>query len=274
MNRIIISVFVTICFISMGVLYAQSQAQETEYPMTILGGSTAADYKLISFPVKPVVDRDPWTNEAILIDELGPYDPFLWRFFRWDPTLFGSLGGYIELNQREGDVVWGNDQNLEYGRGYWIISVQTETVYVSGIADDSNKTIILHKKWNQIGNPFYSLQSNLRVGPVGGPYVSLEDDFNVYTDKFVWEWVGGDYQITSGPLEVGKGYWLKNITEGLVELEFVPNQGLSSKVTSTSYDLPYLDLAQEEMPPGPPSTIEGSSFSLDGGSGSVGCFIA
>jgi hypothetical protein len=274
MKRIIISVFISICFISMGVLYAESQAQEREYQMTILGGSTAADYKLISFPVKPIDDQDPLTNEAILIDDLGPYDPFQWRFFRWDSTLNGGLGDYIELNQREGDVVWGNDQNIDYGRGYWIIAVQTETVNVSGIEDGSNKTIILDEGWNQIGNPFYSLQSNLRVGPVGGPYVPLGDDLNVYTDKFVWEWVGGDYQLTTDPLEVGKGYWLKNITEGVVELEFVPSQGLSSEVTSTSYDLSNLDVAQEEMPPSPPAIIEGSLFSLSGGSASGGCFIA
>ncbi len=274
MKKTVVSVFISICVISMGVLYVQSQVQESEYPMTILGGSTAADYKLISFPVKPIDDQDPLTNEAILIDDLGPYDPFLWRFFRWDPTLNGGLGDYIELNQREGDVVWGNEQNIDYGRGYWIISVQTETVNVSGIEDGSNKTIILDEGWNQIGNPFYSLQSNLNVGRVGGPYVPLGNDLNKYTDKFVWKWVGGDYQPTTDSLEVGKGYWIKNITENVVELEFVPDQGLSSEVTSTSYDLSNLDVAQEEMPPSPPSAIDGSSISLSGGSGSVGCFIA
>lgn len=268
MNRLIISAFISICFVSMGLYHAESQ--EIEYQMSLAGGSTVADYKLISFRVRPESDQDPWTNEEILIDDLGSYNPYYWRFFRWDPT----LNDYIELNQRD---KWGSAQNIDYGKGYWIISVQTKTVYISGIEDGSNKTIILESGWNQIGNPFLELQSNLNVGPVDGPYVPLEDKSNEYTDKFIWEWVGGSYQITTDPLEVGKGYWIRNITEGVVELQFVPYQASSSEGKLTSNDFSFLDLEQTEEPPSPPSAIESSSslsFSGSSGSGSVGCFIA
>jgi len=272
MNRIIISLFVSVCSLIMGFDYAESQPEEEVYQMSIPGGSTVADYQLISFPVKPLNDQDPWTNEDILIDDLGPYDPYYWRFFRWDPTLNGSLGDYIELNQREGQVTWGSDQNIDYGRGYWIISVETRTVDIVGVPDGSTKTIILYKGWNQIGNPFYDMQSSLNVGPVDGPYVPIHDVLNFYTDKFVWDWVGGEYQITTGPLEVGKGYWIKNITEGFVELQFVPYEPSSSEVKSTPKYLSILDLQEVEEPPAPPSTVESPSSSSSGGSG--GCFIA
>ena len=270
MIRLIISAFISICLVSTGLYRAESQ--EIDYQMILAGGSTVADYKLISFRVKPENDQDPWTNQDILIDDLGPYDPYYWRLFRWDPTRNGGLGDYVELNQRD---IWGSAQNIDYGRGYWIISVQTKTVDIMGVPDGSSKTMILYKGWNQIGNPFYDKQAILRVGPVDGPYVPLEDDLNnIYTDSFLWEWVGGEYQITTDPLEVGKGFWLRNITDGVVELEFVPYEAFGSEVKSTSYDLSYIDVTEMEEPPSPPSAIGSSSSSVSGESGSGGCFIA
>ena len=252
-----------------------------EFSVTLEGGTTQAHYQLISFPVKPECDhpecQDPLLNEEILIDELGPYNPYEWRLFRWDPTAYGGQGAHIELNQRQGDIVWTEDQNIDFGRGYWIISAQTKTANVSGIADDSNKTIILYPGWNQIGNPFYEMQSNLNVGPVGEDLVPLTDDLNVYTDKYVWEWVGEilDYQMTTDPLAVGKGYWIRNITVGLLELEFVSVLPSSGQVNSTPYDLSALDITGADEPPSPPSAIESySSLSFSSGSVSGGCFIA
>jgi hypothetical protein len=270
MKRSIISVFISFCFVFTGLYYAESQPEEKEYQINLPGGRTVRYYQLISFPVKPIDDQDPWTNEDILIDDLGQYDPYQWRFFRWDPV----EEDYVELNQRDN---WGADQNLDFGRGYWIISVQTKTASVSGITDVSSKTILLYSGWNQIGNPFYDIRADLKVGPVGGELVPLTDDLNVYTHRYVWEWVEGNYQITTDPLEAGKGYWIKNITEGPVELQFVPSQVPVGEGKSFSKDTMF-DLEQSEGPPSPPSAVEtSSSVSLSGGSGGGGgggCFIA
>jgi hypothetical protein len=268
--------FVTVLFVSFALLlFIKSGISAQEIPPAWqLDGEV---YHMISSPYMPE-DRDP---QASLVSYLGSYDKTQWRLFRWDP----AKSKYIELKTPE----WGLEQDLDYGRGYWIISKNPAGIHIEGSSVADNWITLEHggptgTGWNQIGNiydyPFP--MDNIEVGPEGGPYVPLTDDANIYTGKLIWEWVDGNYRPAVNQMEVGRGYWIKNITwetlpSGIpVELKFSTGLG----PVSALYDVYSVDMAQEEEPPSPPPAIENSSssssitFSGGSGGGSRGCFIA
>ncbi len=292
----IILISIGVCFISMNFDNGQFFAVEPP-PLRIMGGSTVADYQMVSFPVTPYGDHDPLTNESILIDELGYYYPYEWRFFQWDSCVWDPgeekwklIEQHIELDDRGGEIKWGADQNIEPGRGYWIISTHTRDIYVEGDLP-SEEFILLEPGWNQIGNIYYveneeGIQfepfpiSNLFVGPESGPgeVKQLIDPGNLYTYTTLQDYVNGEYfnRGEGSNLEVGKGYWLKNIdiNQRKIKLYFATesSESTSNKINVTKE---YFErIAQQEDPPSPPSAVESSSsFPLSGGSGG-GCFIA
>ena len=125
---------------------------------------------------------------------------------------------------------------------------------------------------------------NLTLIPDGGglPY-QLNDPDNPYTHLTLKEYAGGSSynDIGDGPgevLEVGKGYWLRNIWGADLRLYFAP-AGLPSVAAPNDLEFPgeafFARLAEEGDPPDPPPGIQSSSsVSPSGGSGSGGCFIA
>ena len=300
MRRGIILILIAFCFISISSIKGQLLAVEAP-PLHITGGNTVVDYQMVSFPVKPYDDQDPLTNEHILIDELGNYNPYEWRCFQWDSCFWNLeleqwefIEQHIELNDREGEIKWGADQNIEPGRGYWIISRYTRDIYVEGDLPSEEYTL-LEPGWNQIGNIYFvqtdtEIQfepfpiSNLFVGPESGPgeVRQLIDPENPYTYITLQDYINGSYINRGGEsnLEVGKGYWLNNIDiqQRRLRLWFrIANPGSVSNRISVTKEY-FERIAQQEDPPSPPSAVESSSSSvpLAGGSGGGGggCFIA
>jgi hypothetical protein len=290
--------FAGILFVSMVSVDGGCFAVEAP-PLHIKGGSTAAHYQMVSFPVTPYEDQDPLTNDGILIDELGQYNPYEWRFFQWDSCVWDEEKGewefieqHIELNDREFEPIWGVDHNIRPGRGYWIISRKTRDIYVEGDLP-SDEYILLEPGWNQMGNIYYVQTeagiefkpfpiSNLFVSPEsGGEVKQLIDPENPYTYVTLQDYVDGLYVNRGGEsnLEVGKGYWLKNIDieQRGIRLWFrtTLSESVSNEIKVTNE---YLErIAQQEEPPSPPSAVESSSsVSVIGGSGggSGGCFVA
>ncbi|NIS71379.1 MAG: hypothetical protein GTO12_21305, partial [Proteobacteria bacterium] len=90
---------------------------------------------MISFPSIPE-DGDPL---AALIDDLGNYDKGQWRFFRYDP----AQAEYLELTTPD----WMADQNLDYGRGYWMISRSRTEICIEGmpVPEDLSWVILDHE---------------------------------------------------------------------------------------------------------------------------------
>jgi hypothetical protein len=78
-------------------------------------------YHMISSPYMPE-DRDP---QVSLEDDLDPYDPTKWRFFRYDT----ADSKYAELKSPD----WNPDKHdFDFGRGYWIISTDPKEISIQG----------------------------------------------------------------------------------------------------------------------------------------------
>ena len=103
-------------------------------------------YTMVSVPVS-IEDNDDATS--VFTDDLGPYDPTLWR-----------LGCY----DNDGDTVleYPHIPSVKPGQAYWIISRYARTFGTSGytvtpnreIAEKDYYEIALDRGWNQVANPF------------------------------------------------------------------------------------------------------------------------
>ncbi len=233
---------------------------------------------MISFPSIPE-DGDPL---AALIDDLGNYDKGQWRFFRYDP----AQAEYLELTTPD----WMADQNLDYGRGYWMISRSRTEICIEGmpVPEDLSWVILDHEGdgWNQIGNIFdYGF-------PIAGLYVARESDpldlkqlidgsNNNLTYVTLQDFENGSYTdiptIGKSTLEAGKGYWLR-VKEGVAEDVILWFLGGSSSALFQGSHLSegFLEkVAQQEDPPDPPPDIEDGviiRFRSDDG-GTAGCVV-
>jgi hypothetical protein len=269
-------VLVTLLILSLSIIgftaFRVSAQQEVILPID--GGV----YQMITSPVLPQ-DPDP---QVSLEDDLGAYNETQWRFFRYDP----AQSGYIELQ----DPDWSPEQDFDFGRGYWIISIDPTDIDIQGEPTVVNFLTLRGDGdgWNQIGNIYLQdftigvfPNCNLTVRPAtGGVGFQLNDPLNPYTNVTMQEYDGASYtDIGDEPgemLEAGKAYWLKNILGQDVILSFDP-AGLTSVSAANSPNLPSQDffarVAQQEDPPDPPPGFSGS-FSSGASSGSGGCFIA
>ncbi|MFB0505709.1 MAG: CFI-box-CTERM domain-containing protein [Thermodesulfobacteriota bacterium] len=233
---------------------------------------------MISFPYIPK-DGDPL---ATLIDDLENYDKSRWRFFRYDP----AQAKYLELTTPD----WIADQNLDYGRGYWIISNNPTEICIEGmpVPEDLNWTILDHKGdgWNQIGNIFdYGF-------PIAGLYVArgstpldlkqlIDGNNNNLTYVTLQDFENGSYTdiptIGKSTLEAGKGYWLR-VKEGVGEDVILWFLGGSASALFQGSHLSegFLEkVVQQEDPPDPPPDIEDGviiRFRSDDG-GTAGCIV-
>jgi hypothetical protein len=273
MGKIKIIVIIIVCFVLVGVIKARLSAEEIVLP--IAGGV----YHMISFPYMPE-DRDP---QMSLIDDLGHYNTMQWRFFRYDSDLFT----YVELKSREWDP---SRHDLDFGRGYWIISRNPTEIDIEG-APNGRNWIVLNNEgdgWNQVGNifdydfPIVSLYVALDSAPDDQKQL-IDEAANDLTYVTLQEFENGTYVDIPGlgktTVAVGKAYWLR-VRDGVnekVRLYFQIRASALSEEVNLSEEF-FERVAQQEDPPDPPPAIESSSSPapLAGGSGGGGggCFIA
>jgi len=266
-----------ICILLFGFVAGRVSAQQ----QIVLHITPGGVYHMITSPVLPE-NPDP---QVSLADNLGPYNITQWRFFRWDPV----DSGYIELKTPD----WNPPRHdFDFGRGYWIISLDPTDVDIQGEAAGVDQIelegIPGYELWHQIGSIYLQdftigmfPNCNIWVTPKsGGISFQLNDPLNPYTYVTLQEYAGGSAYIDIGDepgekLETGKGYWLKVIWAEDVVLTFNP-AGLTQVASTNSNDLPNEDflarVAQQEAPPDPPVGLKSSSSVS--GSGSGGCFIA
>ncbi len=170
------------------------------------GGSDQSAYRIISVPLF-LDDPDP---EAIFGDELGDYNPDVWRFF--------------ELRFDQSTREHPNTSPVEPGRGFWMITSQFLAEVSSGPGVSVNPanafTIPLHPAWNLIGNPFHHPipVSNLRLR--SGERLELRSFEGFWNDPI------GD-RVTI--LEPGVGYALFSASSAVDTLEIDPRPNGNTK---------------------------------------------
>ena len=116
------------------------QLSEARWPSGVPAGKEVTNYQLISFPIIP----DNGSAQAILEDDLGTYDNFIWRFYGY------SGGG----NYQEYPSV-----NVQPGFSYFLITTQEGITIDTDAGRTANTSepfeINLNSgDWTLIGNPF------------------------------------------------------------------------------------------------------------------------
>jgi hypothetical protein len=282
MGKIKLGAILIVCFALWGFAMGWVSAEEIVLPID--GGV----YHMISSPYMPV-DRDP---QVSLDDDLGPYDPTQWRFFRYgyyeDPENPGKyISKYFELKTED----WSDEQDFDFGRGYWIISRDSAEIGIQGEPVGKNWIILEHegddkgRGWNQIGNifdydfPIVNLYVARKSNP-GNPVQLIDPINNDLTYVTLQEFENDSYidipTIGKSNLGVGKGYWLR-VREGVGEdvyLGFVATRSSALSKEILLGEEFFARVAQQEGPPDPPPGMGGSLGSSSSGSGSGGCFIA
>ena len=160
----------------------------------------AGRYRMVALPLVP--DRP--TPLAVFgdADDFGPYDPSVWRLFRWDPAA-GDDGAYDEFR----DVA-----PLVPGRGVWVVTRAGGTFDVDDAlsADASGPAALtLQPGWNQIGTPF------------GFPVAWADVDGSDLVSPPV-AWTGTGYTSDQAVLRPWEGYFVENTTGAPVTLTAPP----------------------------------------------------
>ncbi|MEZ4650488.1 MAG: hypothetical protein R3E97_17225 [Candidatus Eisenbacteria bacterium] len=122
-------------------------------------GTAASAYRIVSFPGELTEDH----AFEVLADELGAYDPTIWRAF-----LFTEAQNYEEFS---------SSTRLEPGVGYFLIVRESGRVLGvgSGTSIDTAAPFeqTVHAGWNLVGNPYATPISGLAVTLASGAPIDL-----------------------------------------------------------------------------------------------------
>ena len=183
-----------------------------------------ATYRMIGFPF----DVAPGSPAQVFEDDLGDYDPRVWRLGRFNP-------------QSESYDEYPNVGTIARGRGYWLITRDGERVDASGqsaIPDTTDVAgsglrygrITVEPGWNQIATPF--------AFPVAWDDRQAESGI----ESVLWAYTSGSDSVTSyvttQTLEPFAGYWLFNSasTPRRLLLPFAETAVLGAAQKSTQQD--------------------------------------
>lgn len=161
--------------------------QEVSYPYSF----TSRKFKMFSVPF----DLDTATVENLLVDDLGTWDPYIWRLFWWhrEDSVFVD---YTDSTSFFFD--------FQPGRAYWIttdtdMSRPFDTGYGQSVTTDSAYQIQVDPGWNMVGSP-YSFQVNWDDCVLSSNTIGTL----VYYDP-----VNG-YRLDWPNISPWEGYWLFN----------------------------------------------------------------
>ncbi|MGH7451040.1 MAG: putative Ig domain-containing protein, partial [bacterium] len=143
-------------------------------------------YQVFSFPFK-LQNGSP---AAVLEDDLGSYDPAVWRLFRYQPG--------------EGNIEFGEAgfENFAPGHAYWMITT-TPTRYGTGAAHSINTNaafaLTLQPGWNLIATPFDF--------PTAWSAVQRPEG----VENNLWAFDGVRYSSEQEAMQPWQGYFLRNL---------------------------------------------------------------
>jgi hypothetical protein len=156
-------------------------------PQVFAPAPLAADrYQIFSIPYR-LRDGSP---AAVLEDDLGSYDPSVWRLFRYQPG--------------EGNVEFGKPSFESFlpGRAYWMITAMAKN-YGAGAAHSINTSttfaLTLQPGWNLIATPFDFPTAWSAVQRPGG------------VENNLWAFDGTGYLSQPEVLQPWQGYFLRNL---------------------------------------------------------------
>ncbi len=170
---------------------------------TIVGNGA---YQMISVPLQ-LDDPSPL---AVLGDNLGEYNEYQWRLFRW------VNGQYIELSDQKKTI-----GVFEPGAAFWLAtrsgnSFNTGSGVSTPVADSF--VVALQEGWNQIGNPF--------AFPVD--WSSVKKIGNISSDLWGYNPQAGGYEAAT-VLKPWEGYFVHAL-ENNTRLVFYPQEtGLTKR---------------------------------------------
>ena len=156
----------------------------------------ADGYRMVALPVAVATP----TPEAVFADDLGPYDPAVWRLFRWTP----AEAAYAEFPAVSTPLV--------PGRAVWLGARAGASFDVDdALSADASApvTFTLPPGWSQIGTPF-------------GFAVAWDDVAGSGAVSPPARWDGAEYALDQDVLEPWVGYFVENATGAPVTLTAPP----------------------------------------------------
>lgn len=153
--------------------------------------STPWVYKMISVPMH--LEQDD--INAVLEDDLGPYDSRKWRLFRWENN------DYVEYPNINGE--------FEPGLSFWLVTNDGAGFDIEDartVDTTQPVTLQLEPGWNQIANPF-SVPIPWPVQEID-PRVEMPASFN-----------GVEFEYSIAVLEPWQGYFVQNLASVPLSIE-------------------------------------------------------
>ena len=154
----------------------------------------------------PLVMEDP-TVSGIFVDDLGTYDPDVWRLLRWN----AADDAYREVPNL--------GETYQVGKGFWLITADEQSFDVeNGRSVDASAPveITLPPGSSQIGTPF--------AFPVAWSDVEVEED--AVSTPVAYD--GTEYVYDQLVLEPWTGYFVSNDTNEPVTLRIPPLEATSA----------------------------------------------
>ncbi len=164
----------------------------------------AEEYAMVSFPG----DLDSKNVKSVLENDLGSYDPAVWRSFSYN----AGSGSYDE-----------NSGSFTAGNAFWVISSNSDELYggsgqVTSLENPYTKS--LDQGWNMIGNPYaFNLDISNQVTTTGDVEMTL------------YSYDGSGY-VTKTNMLPGEGYWIwSNEASASLEFNHIPGGGTQKQMT-------------------------------------------
>lgn len=230
------------------------------HSVTILPGTTAADYVSLSLPMK-LADARP---TVVFGPQIGTYDPTLMRLGHWEK----DIQAYKEYPGDDGSILPGDAAWFLFRNGKTLTFTGTPTPTTTGPMGLTGYALEIKQGWNQIGNPFLFpiAVSDFVVTDQGGAYEYMTSPSNTITQQVFWVYSHGEY-LSATRLDTAQGGWVKKLTPGQGSIfyqanpAFAPDAPINGKAVS----------ADLERPPAPMGDLSPAGGSASGGGG--GCFI-
>lgn len=159
------------------------------YPAALPAASTTNPavnaYRMIGCPVVPAPDNDSFDTFSSFFG--GVYDPTQWRLYH------AGASGLKEITAS------GQDQ-IGYGRGWWIISASAKTLSVTGLPMMWDDGTFMTAGYHMVANPFYDTTLPWSAVVQNNPALG--------TNSVLYEWGTNGNFVSASSMVPGKSYWV------------------------------------------------------------------
>ena len=180
----------------------------TNKEQSIVGGGT---YQMISIPMQ-LNDASPL---SVLGDNLGEYNIYKWRLFRW------INGEYAELNDQGKNI-----GDFAPGAAFWL-AAKSATSFNTGSGESvpvaDSIVIALQNGWNQIADPFAFAVS----------WASVKAQGSVATDLWLYDSESKSFKQAT-TLQPWQGYFVKALENNCKLIVYPLESGIAPKIAKTS----------------------------------------